>query len=307
MTLPIHAVLPDLLAALHGSPNAVLVAPPGAGKTTAVAPALLDQPWCDGRILLLSPRRLAARAAAERMAELLESPVGDLVGYATRMDSRQSAKTRILVVTEGIFRNQIQADPELSGISAVLFDEVHERSLDSDFGLALALDAQAGLRPDLRLVAMSATLDGARFAALLNGPVIESAGKMFPLTLRHIGRRAEARIEDEMAAAIRRALAEEPGDVLAFLPGVGEIERTRERLAGVEAEIFALHGSLDPKDQRAALRPAARRKIILATSIAETSLTIDGVRIVVDSGLARRARYDRAAGLARHQDAPRTA
>ena len=290
MTLPIHAVLPDLLAALNGGPNAVLVAPPGAGKTTAVAPALLDQPWCDGRILLLSPRRLAARAAAERIAELLESPVGDLVGYATRMDSRQSAKTRILVVTEGIFRNQIQADPELSGISAVLFDEVHERSLDSDFGLALALDAQAGLRPDLRLVAMSATLDGARFAALLNGPVIESAGKMFPLTLRHIGRRAEARIEDEMAAAIRRALAEEPGDVLAFLPGVGEIERTRERLAGVEAEIFALHGSLDPKDQRAALRPAARRKIILATSIAETSLTIDGVRIVVDSGLARRAR-----------------
>ena len=299
MTLPIHAVLSDLLAALHGSPNAVLVAPPGAGKTTAVAPALLDQPWCDGRILLLSPRRLAARAAAERIAELLDSPVGDLVGYATRMDSRQSAKTRILVVTEGIFRNQIQADPELRGISAVLFDEVHERSLDSDFGLALALDAQAGLRPDLRLVAMSATLDGARFAAMLNGPVIESAGKMFPLTLRHIGRRAEARIEDEMAAAIRRALAEEPGDVLAFLPGVGEIERTRERLAGVEAEIFALHGSLDPKDQRAALRPAARRKIILATSIAETSLTIDGVRIVVDSGLARRARYDRAAGLAR--------
>lgn len=299
MTLPIHAVLPDLLAALNGGPNAVLVAPPGAGKTTAVAPALLDQPWCNGRILLLSPRRLAARAAAERMAELLESPVGDLVGYATRMDSRQSAKTRILVVTEGIFRNQIQADPELSGISAVLFDEVHERSLDSDFGLALALDAQSGLRPDLRLVAMSATLDGARFAALLNGPVIESAGKMFPLTLRHIGRRAEARIEDEMAAAIRRALAEEPGDVLAFLPGVGEIERTRERLAGVEAEIFALHGALDPKDQRAALRPAARRKIILATSIAETSLTIDGVRIVVDSGLARRARYDRAAGLSR--------
>lgn len=299
MTLPIHAVLPDLLAALNGGPNAVLVAPPGAGKTTAVAPALLDQPWCNGRILLLSPRRLAARAAAERMAELLECPIGDLVGYATRMDSRQSAKTRILVVTEGIFRNQIQADPELAGISAVLFDEVHERSLDSDFGLALALDAQSGLRPDLRLVAMSATLDGTRFAALLNGPVIESAGKMFPLTLRHIGRRAEARIEDEMAAAIRRAMAEEPGDVLAFLPGVGEIERTRERLAGVEAEIFALHGSLDPKDQRAALRPAARRKIILATSIAETSLTIDGVRIVVDSGLARRARYDRAAGLSR--------
>ncbi|MBU6251840.1 MAG: ATP-dependent helicase HrpB [Alphaproteobacteria bacterium] len=299
MTLPIHAVLPDLLAALQRAPNAVLVAPPGAGKTTAVAPALLDQPWCNGRILLLSPRRLAARAAAERIAELLDCPLGGLVGYATRMDSRQSADTRILVLTEGIFRNQIQADPELAGISVVLFDEVHERSLDSDFGLALALDAQAGLRPDLRLVAMSATLDGARFAALLNGPVIESAGKMFPLSLRHIGRRAEARIEDEMAAAMRRALAEEPGDILAFLPGVGEIERTRERLAGVEADVFPLHGSLDPKEQRAALRPATRRKIILATSIAETSLTIDGVRIVIDSGLARRARYDRAAGLSR--------
>lgn len=299
MTLPIHAVLPDLLATLGVEPNAVLVAPPGAGKTTAVAPALLDQPWCTGQILLLSPRRLAARAAAERIADQLNTPIGSLVGYATRMESRHAAGTRILVLTEGIFRNRIQADPELAGVSAVLFDEVHERSLDSDFGLALALDAQAGLRPDLRLVAMSATLDGARFARLLSAPVIESQGRIFPLELRHIGRRAEARIEDEMAAAIRRALSEEQGDILAFLPGVGEIERTAERLDGIPAQLHRLHGSLDPADQQAALRKSGNRKVILATAIAETSLTIDGVRIIVDSGLARRARYDRAAGVAR--------
>ena len=299
MTLPIHAILPDLLAALSAGPNAVVIAPPGAGKTTAIAPALLDQPWCSGQILLLSPRRLAARAAAERIAAQLDVPLGGRVGYATRLESRQSAATRLLVLTEGIFRNRIQADPELQGVSAVLFDEVHERSLDSDFGLALALDAQAGLRPDLRIIAMSATLDGARFAALLNGPTLESAGKMFPLTLRHVGRRAETRIEDDMAAVIRRALAEEAGDILAFLPGVGEIERTAERLSDVSAQVHRLYGSLDPADQRAALRPAKGRKIILATAIAETSLTIDGVRIVVDSGLARRARYDRAAGVAR--------
>lgn len=299
MTLPVHAVLPDLLASLARQSNAVLVAPPGAGKTTAVGPALMSEDWCAGRVLLLSPRRLAARAAAERIAELMGEPVGQTVGYATRMESRQSAATRLLVLTEGIFRNMIQSDPELAGVSAVLFDEVHERSLDSDFGLALALDAQAGLRPDLRLVAMSATLDGARFSKLLDGPVIESEGRMFPLTLRHVGRRAEARIEDEMAATIRRALNEEEGDLLAFLPGVGEIERTAERLDGVAAEVHRLHGSLDPADQRAAIRKSAGRKVILATAIAETSLTIDGVQIVVDSGLARRARYDRAAGVAR--------
>ncbi|MGK2911666.1 MAG: ATP-dependent helicase HrpB [Sphingobium sp.] len=303
--LPIYAVLPELLASLRLSSNAVLVAPPGAGKTTAVAPALLAEPWCTGKILLLSPRRLAARAAAERIADMLGEPVGSTVGYATRMDSRQSARTRLLILTEGIFRNRIQDDPELAGISAVLFDEVHERSLDSDFGLALALDAQAALRPDLRLVAMSATLDGTRFAALMDGcPVIESEGRIFPLDLRHIGRAAEKRIEDEMAAAIKRALFEEPqGDILAFLPGVMEIERTAERLAGLPetARVHRLHGSMEPAQQRAALKPAqpGERKIILATSIAETSLTIDGVRIVIDSGLARRPRYDRAAGVTR--------
>jgi ATP-dependent helicase HrpB len=282
----------------------VLVAPPGAGKTTAVAPALLEEAWCDGQVLLLSPRRLAARAAAERIAELAGEPVGGMIGYATRLDSKQGPKTRLLVLTEGIFRNRIQADPELPGVSAVLFDEVHERSLDSDFGLALALDVQGSLRPDLRLVAMSATLDGARFAALMgDAPVIESEGRSFPIELRHVGRRAEQRIEAEMAGAIRRALGEAEGDVLAFLPGVAEIERTAERLGGLPPglALHRLHGSLDPAEQRAAIRPApgGTRKLILATSIAETSLTIDGVRIVIDSGLARRPRYDRAAGLTR--------
>lgn len=301
--LPIHAVLPQLLAALRKGSNAVLVAPPGAGKTTAVAPTLLNEPWCTGQVLLLSPRRLAARAAAERIAELMGENVGGTVGYATRLDTKASKATRLLVLTEGIFIRRIQDDPELSGVSAVLFDEVHERSLDGDFGLALALDAQGALRPDLRIVPMSATLDGARFAALLDGaPVVESEGRIQPLALRHVGRAAEKRIEDEMAATIRRALSEEAeGDLLAFLPGVAEIERTAERLEGAGVEVHKLHGSLDPAAQRAAIRPSreGRRKVILATSIAETSLTIDGVRIVVDSGLARRPRYDRAAGVTR--------
>ncbi|WP_174286730.1 DEAD/DEAH box helicase, partial [Sphingomonas bacterium] len=300
--LPIHAVLPDLLAALRAGSNAVLVAPPGAGKTTAVAPALLAEPWCSAEILLLSPRRLAARAAAERMAATAGEPVGRTIGYATRLDSKRSAATRITVVTEGIFVARIQADPELAGISAVLFDEVHERSLDGDFGLAMALDAQAALRPDLRLVAMSATLDGSRFAALMGDAlVIESEGRSHPLTLVHIGRGA-GRIEDDMAAAIRRALVEREGGVLAFLPGVAEIERTAERLTLPEGVVLhRLHGSLDPAAQRAAIapEPGALRKVVLATSIAETSLTLAGIRIVVDSGLARRARYDRAAGMTR--------
>lgn len=303
-TLPIHDVLADLLAALRAGSNAVLVAPPGAGKTTAVAPALLNEPWCAGEILLLSPRRLAARAAAERMAEIAGEKVGETIGYATRLDSKRSARTRILVLTEGIFRNRIQSDPELSGVSAVLFDEVHERSLDSDFGLALTLDAQEALRPDLRLVAMSATLDGARFAALMGGaPTIESAGRSHPVELRHCGRAAEKRIEDDMASTIRRALGEADGGLLAFLPGVAEIERTAERLDSLpdDVDLHRLHGSLEPAAQRAAIAaaPAGRRKVVLATSIAETSLTLDGVRIVVDSGLARRPRYDRSAGLTR--------
>jgi ATP-dependent helicase HrpB len=302
--LPIEAVLPALRVSLREGSNAVLVAPPGAGKTTAVAPALLGEPWCTGEILLLSPRRLAARAAAERMAELAGERPGETIGYATRLDTKRSARTRVTVLTEGIFLKRVQDDPELRGISAVLFDEVHERSLDSDFALALALDAQAGLRPDLRLLAMSATLDGARFAALMgDAPVIESEGRAHPIELVHLGRSAERRIEDEMARAIRRALGETEGGVLAFLPGVAEIERTADRLGALPpgVALHRLHGSLDSAEQRAAIAPSAAgvRKLVLATSIAETSLTLDGVRVVVDSGLARRPRYDRAAGLTR--------
>ncbi|WP_294189746.1 ATP-dependent helicase HrpB [uncultured Sphingomonas sp.] len=301
--LPIHAVLPDLLAALRAGSSAVLVAPPGAGKTTAVAPALLGEDWCTGEVLVTSPRRLAARAAAERMAALADEAVGRTFGYATRLDSKRSAATRVTVVTEGILTARLQADPELSGVSAILFDEVHERSLDGDFGLALALDAQAGLRPGLRVVAMSATLDGARFAALMDGaPMIESAGRSYPLVLRHVGRGGEQRIEQAMAGAIRQALAEEEGGVLAFLPGVAEIERTATVLGDLpNVTLHRLHGSLDPAAQRAAIRaePDGARKLVLATSIAETSLTLDGIRVVVDSGLARRPRYDRAAGMTR--------
>lgn len=299
--LPIHAVLPELLAHVRDRPTAVLVAPPGAGKTTAVAPALLGEDWCTGEVLLLSPRRLAARAAAERMAALAGESVGGTFGYATRLDSKRSARTRVTVVTEGIFVNRIQADPELAGVSAVLFDEVHERSLDSDFGLALALDAAAALRPDLRLVAMSATLDGARFAALMgDAPVIESEGRSYPLDLRYLSRSADGRIEASVAAAIRTALREEDGGVLAFLPGVAEIERTADALGDVPGiALHRLHGQLDPAAQRAAIAPSDARKVVLATSIAETSLTLDGIRVVVDSGLARRSRYDRAAGMTR--------
>ncbi|HEU0067347.1 MAG TPA: ATP-dependent helicase HrpB [Sphingomonas sp.] len=302
--LPIHAVLPALLAHLRAAPNAVLVAPPGAGKTTAVAPALLDEHWlAGGEILLLSPRRLAARAAAERMAQTAGEAVGRTFGYATRLDSKRSAATRVTVVTEGIFVARIQADPELAGVAAVLFDEVHERSLDGDFGLALALDAQSALRPDLRLIAMSATLDGARFASLMGGaPIVESEGRSYPLALRHLGRN-DARIEDQVTSAIRQALREEEGGILAFLPGVAEIERVAERLAGLPdiVRLHRLHGTLDPAEQRAAIRaePDGARKLVLATSIAETSLTLDGIRIVVDCGLARRPRYDRAAGMTR--------
>ncbi|WP_287941349.1 ATP-dependent helicase HrpB [Sphingopyxis sp.] len=303
--LPIDAVLPDIMAALLLKPNAVVVAPPGAGKTTRVAPALLREPWCKGAVWLLSPRRLAARAAAERIAEEMGEAVGGTVGYATRLDSRQSAATRLLVMTPGLFRNRILSDPELQGVSAVLFDEVHERSLDGDFALALAIDAQQGLRDDLRLVAMSATLDGARFGALLgDAPVVRSEGKSWPLDLRHIGRRAEDRLEASVLAAVRQALADEKeGDMLAFLPGAADIERAAAAVeaAGLPLVVHRLHGQIDPAMQRKALvrDPGGARKLILATSIAETSLTIDGVRIVIDAGLSRRPRFDKAAGIAR--------
>ncbi|MBA3941949.1 MAG: ATP-dependent helicase HrpB [Sphingopyxis sp.] len=303
--LPIDAVLPDIMAALVLKPNVVVVAPPGAGKTTRVAPALLDEPWCKGAVWLLSPRRLAARAAAERIAEEMGEAVGGTVGYATRLDSKQSAATRLLVMTPGLFRNRILADPELQGVSAVLFDEVHERSLDGDFALALAIDAQQGLRDELRLVAMSATLDGARFGALLgDAPVVRSEGKSWPLDLRHIGRRAEDRLEASVLAAVRQAMVEEAeGDMLVFLPGAADIERAAAAVeaAGLPLVVHRLHGQIDPAMQRKALvrDPDGGRKLILATSIAETSLTIEGVRIVIDAGLSRRPRFDKAAGIAR--------
>ncbi|MXO89809.1 ATP-dependent helicase HrpB [Pontixanthobacter aquaemixtae] len=300
--LPIHAVLPDLISALREQTGAVLIAPPGAGKTTAVAPVLLDQPWCTGQIILLSPRRVAARAAAERMADMMGEKAGDTVGYLTRMDSRQSAKTRILVMTEAIFVNRIIEDAELSGVSAVLFDEAHERHLDSELGLALALESRAILREDLRICIMSATIDGERFAGLIgdNAPVVESEGKAFPLRIEWLGARAGQRIEDQMASAILTAWKQEEGDILAFLPGVREIERVHERLSAKLAgtPILPLHGQVDPAGQRAAIRrnPDGLRRIVLATAIAETSLTLNGVSVVVDSGLARRAEFDRAAG-----------
>ena len=300
--LPIHAVLPDLLAALSESSSAVLVAPPGAGKTTAVAPALLDQPWCDGTIILTSPRRVAARAAAERMAQMLGENPGETIGYLTRLDSKRSAKTRVLVVTEAIFVNSILDDPELSSVSAVLFDEAHERHLDSDLGLALALETQSVLREDLRLLVMSATIDGSRFATLMGGDarVIESEGRAYPLDIRWLGSSPQARVEDAMTSAIATAWKDQEGDILAFLPGVGEIERTRERLEQrlPKALVLPLHGQVQPAEQRAAIRRDAegRRRIVLATAIAETSLTLEGVSVVVDAGLSRRAEFDRAAG-----------
>ncbi len=302
--LPVHAVLPDVLAALRAGQSAVLIAPPGAGKTTAVAPALLAEPWCSGLVIVLSPRRVAARAAAERMAELMGEQAGGTIGYLTRLDSKRSAKTRVLVMTEAIFVSTMVRDPDLSGVSAVLFDEAHERHLDSDLGLALAIESAAVLREDLRLVVMSATIDGARFAALLGGsPVIESAGAAHPLAIRWLGDRPGVRVDEAMAGAIGTAWREQTGDILAFLPGVGEIERTRERLAVrlPDALVLPLHGQCDPAAQRMAIRrdPAGRRRIVLATAIAETSLTLDGVSVVVDAGLSRRAEFDTAAGVTR--------
>jgi ATP-dependent helicase HrpB len=301
--LPIDAVIPGLLAALAAGPRAVLVAAPGAGKTTRVPLALLDAPWRgDGRIVVLEPRRLAARAAAGFMARSIGEEAGGTVGYRVRLDARVSKATRIEVVTEGVFTRMILDDPELSGVAAVIFDEFHERSLDADLGLALALDASA-LRPDLRLLVMSATIDGARVATLLgDAPVIASEGRAFPVDTRYISPDPLMRLEDQMKGAILTALREEEGSVLAFLPGQGEIARTAERLAGAVAadvDIAPLYGQLTAAEQDAAIAPApaGRRKVVLATSIAETSLTIEGIRIVVDSGYRRAPAYDPGTGL----------
>ena len=298
--LPIDAVLDDLARTLDGHNAAVLVAPPGAGKTTRVPLALLDAPWAKGKkIIVLEPRRIAARASAERMAHTLGEKVGETVGYRVRFGSKISRATRIEVVTEGIFSRQILGDPELDGVAAVLFDEFHERSLDADLGLALARDAQTGLREDLRILVMSATLDGARVAKLLGeAPVVASEGRAFPVETRYLGRKADAQVERQMADAIATALRADPGSVLAFLPGAAEIRRTQnflaERIHDASIEIVPLFGALDASVQDRAIAPPPKghRKVVLATSIAETSLTIEGVRIVVDSGLARVPRYE---------------
>jgi ATP-dependent helicase HrpB len=307
--LPIDAILKELRDTLAAGTSAVLVAPPGAGKTTRVPLALMDEGWLQGRkILMLEPRRIAARAAAERMAQSLSEGVGERIGLRARMVSKSGPKTRIEVVTEGVFTRMILDDPELSAAGAVLFDEFHERSLDADLGLAFALDCQRSLRHDLRILPMSATLDGARVAQLLgHAPVIESRGRAFPVETHYLGRDAGVRIEDQMAGAVVRVLTKEFGSILAFLPGQGEIRRTLEllqkRIRDPAIMLAPLYGAMDVKAQNLALEraPKPMRKVVLATSIAETSITIEGVRAVIDSGLARVPRFEPDAGVTRLQ------
>jgi ATP-dependent helicase HrpB len=301
-SLPIVEVLPPLRADLARCAAVVLQAPPGAGKTTLVPPALLDEPWLAGRrILLLEPRRLAARAAAARMAENFGQAVGETVGYRIRFESKVSARTRIEVLTEGVLTRRLQSDPALDGVGLVIFDEFHERHLETDLALALTRDAQRLLRPDLKMLVMSATLDGAAVARLLDAPLISSEGRMFPVEVRYAAREAEGPLPARVAAAVRQALAADAGDVLVFLPGAGEIRRTHALLSDVadRFDIFPLYGDLSWEQQDRALRPSKRRKVVLATPIAETSLTIEGVRVVIDAGYTRVPQYDPASGLTR--------
>src|SRR5262245_52155953 len=305
--LPIDGALPALTAALGQGNAVVLVAPPGAGKTTRVPLVLARERWAQGKkIIVLEPRRLAARAAAARMAATLGEAVGETVGYRVRFGSKVSRKTRIEVVTEGVFTRMVLGDAGLDGVAALLFDEFHERSLDADLGLALARDVQTGLREDLRLLVMSATIDGARVAKLLgDAPVIESHGRAFPVETRYRGRDARTPVERAVADVVVEALRAETGSVLAFLPGAGEIRRAetllRERVSDPATDIVPLFGALEADVQDRAIAPVAagRRKVVLATAIAETSLTIEGVRIVVDGGLARVPRYEPDVGLTR--------
>ncbi len=306
MSLPIDPLLPQIAETLRAERRLVLAAPPGAGKTTrvplALAGLLAGFDALPGKIIMLEPRRIAARMAAERMAATLGEKVGQRVGLSTRIDRRVSKDTSIEVITDGLFTRRLLSDPELKGVSAVVFDEVHERGLNTDLGLALALEVQAALRDDLHILVMSATLDTARVAARINAPVIESEGRQYPVETRYLGRTRD-RIEDQMAAAIRKALAATEGSLLAFLPGAGEIRRTAERLGDLPNNIVLapLYGALSPKDQDLAVRPAASglRKIVLATDIAESALTIEGVHTVVDSGLARVPDFDPSGGTAK--------
>jgi ATP-dependent helicase HrpB len=304
--LPVREALPALRLALAREGRAVLAAPPGSGKTTVVPLALLDEPWLAGRkIVLLEPRRLAARAAARRMASLCDEAVGETVGYQVRFERRISPRTRVEVITEGLLTRRLQADAELPGIGLVIFDEFHERSLDVDLALALTLDARANLNPDLRVLVMSATLDTGAVARLLGGaPVIESSGRMYPVEVRYRPPRADQAIDAAAAQGVTTALAETPGDVLVFLPGAREIRDTQRHLqerAGRDVSIHPLYGDLSSAEQDAALLPApdGHRKVILATNIAQTSLTVEGVTAVVDSGFVRVARFDLGAGANR--------
>ncbi|MBA8682180.1 ATP-dependent helicase HrpB [Stenotrophomonas tumulicola] len=304
-TFPISTLLPQLLAELEMHSRLVLEAPPGAGKTTQVPLALLDASWLQGRkIMVLEPRRVAARSAAQFMARQLGDEVGGTVGYRIRFESRVSARTRIEVVTEGILTRMLQDDPMLEGIGAILFDEFHERHLHGDLGLALALDVQAQLRDDLRLVVMSATLDGERLARLLDAPRLSSEGRGFPVDVSHFPARRDEAMELQVRRAVQQALATHPGDILVFLPGLREIQRVqaglREMLdAGVE--VLALHGELPVEQQGRVLQPASdgRRRVVLSTNVAESSVTLPGVRMVIDSGLAREPQYDPNSGFTR--------
>ncbi len=303
--LPVHEALPALFKALETDGAAVLVAPPGAGKTTSVPLALLDQPWRDdNRIILLQPRRLAARAAAARMAFMLGEKVGQRVGYRMRLDTKVSPETRIEIVTEGVFQRMISDDPALEGIGCVIFDEFHERSLDADLGLALALDVRGALREDLRLLVMSATLDDERVAGLIGAKIVQSRGRQFPVDIRYQPPSPDLSIEQAMAAAIRQALMAEEGSILAFLPGQAEIRRThqllQDKLPG-NTFVAPLYGAMDLRDQDSAIQPPDKgsRKIVLATPIAETSITIDDVRIIIDGGLVRQPSYEPSLGIAR--------
>ncbi|MBW0091983.1 ATP-dependent RNA helicase, partial [Pseudonocardia sp. KRD-188] len=304
--LPVRAALDDITATLADRGAAVLVAPPGTGKTTLVPLALLA---LDGRVVVAEPRRLAARAAAARMASLLGEPVGETVGYSVRGDSRTSARTRVEVVTSGLLLRRLAADPELAGVGTVLLDECHERHLDADLLLALLLDARDGLRPDLRLLATSATIATGRLAELLgpgaddDAPVLRVEARTFPVAVRHDPPLRGERIEATVARAVRAALDGGDGDVLAFLPGVAEIRRTAAALSGLDADVLPLHGRLPAAEQDAALRPSSdaagpRRRVVLATAVAESSLTVPGVRAVVDAGLARTPRVDHRRGMA---------
>jgi ATP-dependent RNA helicase HrpB len=303
--LPVDEALPRLKAALAERNAAVLVAPPGAGKTTRVPLALLDAPWLKGRkIVMQEPRRLAARAAARRMAATLGEQVGETVGYRVRLDSKVGPRTRVEVVTDGLFLRLLQDDPSLDSVGCVIFDELHERGLESDLSFALVRESQGALREDLRVIAMSATLDPGPVSQRLGGaPVVESAGRMFAVETRYLDRDATGRIEDTVASAVRSALATESGSALVFLPGVGEIRRVEERLGGLgtDVDVAPLYGDLSPAEQDRAIAPSpvGRRKVVLATSIAETSLTIEGVRLVIDSGLMRVPRFSPRSGMTR--------